>query len=231
MTMQTDSITHGEQWLEKLERAACFGDAELAACIQRLERSPSISLPALSGPVLRELADAAAALAFRPARSEVGKPERRVYQEFGYCDAVPADHPVAYLGDWMTARLQRALRGMSIAPMPRDFAINDVVCQAYQPGDLGITPHRDHVRYTYLVTLIVLQGRGRYFTCSDRRGGDRREIPSDPGRVILMPGPGFAGRSERPFHMVGEISEQRYSVGLRHDAHKAGQAGQRGTAK
>lgn len=207
--------------MDKLEYAARFSDADLAESLERLKGRPSVSLQALAGPVLSELAGAAGGLPFRPARSEAGKPERRVYQEFGYCDAVPGDHPVSHLGRWMESRVRRGLSLMTEAPVPTGYTINDIVCQRYRPGDLGITPHRDHLSYTQLIILLVLSGRGRYFVCADRQGHHKREMPSGPGRAILMPGPGFAGRSDRPFHMVGDISELRYSVGMRHDGRKS----------
>lgn len=207
--------------MDELERAACSSDADLAGRLEQLKDLSSVSLPMLDGRTLTALAAAADDLPFRPAKSEVGKPERRVYQEFGYCDAVPAEHPLSRLGSWMETRVRRALARMPEAPVPTAFTINDIVCQAYRPGDLGISPHRDHVSYTGLIILVVLSGRGRYYVCTDRAGTDRTEIPAGPGWAILMPGPGFAGRSDRPFHMVGDIRAQRYSVGLRYDVRKS----------
>jgi hypothetical protein len=221
-SMQTDSINERRRRLDKLENAACFSDNDLAGCLEALKHRSSISLPVLSGPALAGLVEAAGSLPFRPARAEVGKPEKRVYQEFDYCGAVPRDHPVSSLGPWMEYRLRRALGSMPEPPVSAGFTINDVVCQAYRPGDLGITPHRDHISYTGLIILVILCGMGRYFVCADRAGSHKREIPAGPGWAILMPGPGYAGRSDRPFHMVGDISEFRYSVGLRHDARRSG---------
>lgn len=220
--MQRHSISDRDYWANRLDGAACFSDEDLAGRLEQLMEAPSIALQALAGPMLGELVDAASDLAFRPARTEVGKPERRVYQEFGYCGSVPEDHPLAYLGPWMERRVLRALSLMDDPPVPDTYTINDIVCQVYRPGDLGISPHRDHISYTGLIILIVLSGRGRYFVCADRRGNRKREIPAEPGWMILMPGPGFAGHRDRPFHMVGDISELRYSVGLRHDARRAG---------
>lgn len=219
--MRTESLSDREPWFNELENAARFDDTALAGKLDNLKTRAAISLQVLSGPVLGRLTDAAGGLAFRPARSEVGKPEARVYQEFGYCGSVPAAHPVSRLASWFEARLRGALALMPEPPIPRDFAINDVVCQEYLPGDLGITPHRDHISYTGLITLVVLSGSGRYFICESREGTRREEIPCAPGWAILMPGPGYAGRQDRPFHMVADISSRRYSAGLRHDARKA----------
>lgn len=218
--MHTDSTTDYDRWIGELERAACFDDLTLAEKLVQLISKSAVSMQILSGPILDELTEAAGGLTFRPAQSEVGKPEARVYQEFEYCGDVPAIHPVSRLGQWFETRLRRSLAMMSRPPIKRDFTINDVVCQKYRPGDLGITPHRDHIAYTDLVPLILLSGRGRYCVCADRQGTGRHDIPSGPGWAILMPGPGFAGRSDRPFHMVDRISALRYSVGLRHDSRK-----------
>jgi hypothetical protein len=219
-SMRTESLSVREPWFDELEHAACFDGAALAGELDRLKTRAAVSMQILCGPVLGRLADAAGGLAFRPARSEVGKPEARVYQEFGYCGSIPAAHAVSRLASWFETRLRDVLVLMQSPPIPMDFTINDIVCQQYLPGDRGISPHRDHVSYTGLIILVLLSGRGRYFVCKDRRGGHCREIPSAPGWAILMPGPGYAGRGDRPFHMVGDITSLRYSVGLRHDKRK-----------
>lgn len=218
----SESIIDSECWIDRLDRSACFSGGELAGSLEGLKSRPAVSLGVLSGPLLRELTAAADGLPYRPARYEAGTPAARVYQEFDYCDAVPAGHPLRHMAGWFEMRLRGALALMDAPPMDVDFTINDVVCQRYRRGDLGITPHRDHIAYTQLITLVVLGGRGRYFVCADRRGGDRIEIDSGPGRAILMPGPGYAGRTDRPFHMVSSIASPRYSVGLRHDARRTG---------
>lgn len=217
-----DTIIPGERWTKQLDRSARFSGEALAGSLERLKQRGAVSVRLLSGPLLDELSETAGELSYRRARYEAGKPEARVYQEFDYCDAVPADHPVHHLGRWFESRLRGALALMDEPPIDIDFTINDIVCQRYRQGDLGITPHRDHIAYTQLISLIVLGGRGRYFVCADRRGGNRIAIESGPGRAILMPGPGYAGRTDRPFHMVSDISSLRYSVGLRHDARKTG---------
>jgi hypothetical protein len=220
--MHTELLGDRDRWFCELEHAACLDDAALAACLHRLRSKPTISIPILTGHILNRLTQAAGELPFRPARSEVGKPEARVYQEFGYCGDVPDDHPLSHLGRWLEARLERALALLPHPPVRGGFTINDVVCQRYRPGDLGITPHRDHAAYTDLVVLVVLSGRGRYFVCADRQGRHKDEISSEPGRAILMPGPGFAGSPRRPFHMVSDIASLRYSAGFRHDSRKSG---------
>lgn len=219
--MRSEAVTDENLWNHGFEQDACFSSETLAGALERLKQRPAVSMPILSGPILAALATAAGDLAYRPAAPRAGKPEARVYQQFDYCGAVPTGHPVRHLGRWFQSCLQIALARMHEPPMETGFTINDIVCQRYLPGHLGITPHRDHVAYTGLVTLVVLGGRGRYFVCTDRSGGDRREIEARPGWAILMPGPGYAGGFDRPFHMVGDITRVRYSAGLRHDARKS----------
>lgn len=220
--MHHASVTDGNHWHDRLERCAGFGADALAESLEQLKSRPAVAIRVLSGPILDELAAAAEQLSYRRAVYEAGKPEARVYQAFDYCGAVPAGHPIRHLGRWFETRLQGALALMKVPPIEAGFTINDIVCQRYRPGDLGITPHRDHAAYIGLIILVVLAGRGRYFVCRRRSGDGRREIESHPGWAILMPGPGYAGRSRRPFHMVADIASVRYSVGLRHDDRKPG---------
>lgn len=207
--------------VDRLERSACFSDGDLAESLDRLRVFQAVSLPVLDGPILAELAESADTLPYRRARFVTGKPQARVYQQFDYCGAVSPGHPVHDLGLWFGDRLRSALATMPEPPVDPGFTINDIVCQRYRPGEMGITPHRDHVAYTGLIVLLVLAGRGRYCVCADRQGNEKRELDAAPGRAILMPGPGYAGRRERPFHMVSDITSPRYSVGMRHDERKS----------
>ena len=106
---------------------------------------------------------------------------------------------------------------MEQQPLDYPFVINDFIVQRYLPGRKGITPHRDHVRYRGLVAIIVLGGTGSFWICSNRKGAGRCDIPAPPGSLLLMRAPDFAGRTDRPFHALSEITETRYSFGMRHD--------------
>ena len=67
------------------------------------------------------------------------------------------------------------------------------------------------------MAIVTLAGRASFFLCADRSGRDAREVPIPPGSLLLMRAPGFAGRRDRPFHMLSEVSETRIALGLRHD--------------
>jgi hypothetical protein len=98
-------------------------------------------------------------------------------------------------------------------PSPLHF--NSLSLQKYAQGSIGITPHRDGLRYINLICIFVIAGQGRFFVCADRSGQEAVEIEATPGNVILMRAPGFLGEDLRPFHFVSEISATRYSFGLR----------------
>ncbi len=38
-----------------------------------------------------------------------------------------------------------------------------------------------------------------------------------PGDLLLMRAPGFAGRRDRPFHYLSDVTQTRLALGLRHD--------------
>jgi hypothetical protein len=91
-----------------------------------------------------------------------------------------------------------------------------MVLQRYEKGSIGITPHRDGLRFINLVCVFAVGGRGRFYVCSDRSGKDAREIDASEGNVILMRAPGlFGSQDNRPFHYVTDIRETRYTFGLR----------------
>jgi hypothetical protein len=96
---------------------------------------------------------------------------------------------------------------------------NNLVVQRYRPAPFGITPHRDHICYRGLVSLVILEGDGRFAMTADRAGTAPRELPCAPGGLLLMRGAGFAGLKTRPFHQLRDIQSGRVSFGLRYDAH------------
>jgi alkylated DNA repair dioxygenase AlkB len=102
-------------------------------------------------------------------------------------------------------------------PLAAAPSLNDLVVQRYAAGSRGITPHRDHVRYRNLVAIVTLAGQARFFVCRERSGTDAREVAIPPGSLLLMRAPGFAGRSDRPFHFLSDVTSTRVCVGIRHD--------------
>jgi hypothetical protein len=191
--------------------------AAVAIAIGRLAAEDAASLPLLAAPALRRLTAATARLPFRPAIPVVGEGANAVYQEFELCMDFP---PTSLFIGFATAFERLVDAALARAPSPpvtRPFRFNDLVVQRYERGARGITAHRDHVRYKGLIAIIPLSGAARFFVCADRAGHGAREVPAPSGSLVLMRGPEFAGRRDRPFHFVRDIRRRRLSLGLRYD--------------
>ena len=111
-------------------------------------------------------------------------------------------------------------RAKNVRCFPHPVIFNDVMIQKYEPGSGGITPHRDRTDYRHIICLFVLEGLGRFYISDDRKKSNALEIANLPGDVVLMPGPGFVGLTERPFHYLENITRERWVFGLRHDESK-----------
>ena len=185
--------------------------------IARLAIEDALAVPYLTVKECAELVESCEQLTFRDARPVLGKPGQEVYQDLELTTYIPEDSPLLALAKRLEADLQVALDRLDPAALDYPFVINDFIVQRYAPGQQGITPHRDHIRYRGLVAIIVLSGAGRFWVCDDREGGNARAIPEFPGVLLLMRAPDFAGHINRPFHGLSDITETRYSFGMRHD--------------
>ena len=190
---------------------------QAGAALSRLAAEDAASLPLLPADALPGLLAAAAALSFRTGRREIGSGAAAVRQDFDICMNPPKPGALWELTARLEDHLARALAALQSQPLAERLRLNDLVVQRYPAGSFGITAHRDHVRYTGLVALVLLSGDGRFFVSKTRSGDGAREIPWRPGEAMLMRAPGFAGRTDRPFHYLSDVSSERYSVGLRHD--------------
>ncbi len=199
--------------------AAAFlsGAEPVAAALMRLAEEDAVNLPLLDAGACAPLIAAAGALTYRPATPLVGPEERRVEQHFDLCMRFPPESPFRRLAAALEGLIGSALDRLERPPLDANPPLNDLIVQRYPAGSRGITPHRDHLRYRGLVAIVTLAGRARFFVCADRGGLGAREIPLPPGGLLLMRAPGFAGRGDRPFHMLSEVTEPRLSLGLRHD--------------
>ena len=194
------------------------GDDVLMDALSRLSDEHALAMPYLDEAACATLVNCCAELAFRDARPVLGKPGEEVYQDLELTVDIPGNSPLVVLAKRLESDLQNALNRMEPPPLDYSFVINDFIVQRYLSGRKGITPHRDHVRYRGLVAIIVLGGTGSFWICGDRKGAGRCDIPAPPGSLLLMRAPDFAGRTDRPFHALSEITETRYSFGMRHDA-------------
>jgi hypothetical protein len=194
------------------------GPDALAAALARLAAQGAVSLPLLSAQARRRLIGATTRLRYRPATPLVGAGGNAVRQDFEICMAVPGASLLRAFGARLEGLLSAALDRLTPRPLARPLDLNDLVVQRYPEGSLGITAHRDHIRYEGLVALVTLCGSARFCLCDDRSGRGARELPCPPGSLMLMRAPGFGGRRDRLVHFLDRVTRPRLALGLRHDA-------------
>ena len=183
----------------------------------RLADEDALAVPYLTGGECTALVEICEGLTFRDARPVLGKPGQEVYQDLELTTDIPFGSPLFELAKRLETDLQVSLSRLSMAPPEYPFVINDFIVQRYLPGQKGITPHRDPLRYRGIVAIVVLSGSGRFWVCDDRRGAGARIVPGLPGDLLLMRAPDYAGISQRPFHALSDIAQTRYSFGMRYD--------------
>lgn len=197
-----------------------IGPEVLAEALNRLILEDAVSLPLLREEDCKPLIAEAEALPYRPATPVIGKDDKEVTQDFALSVGFQPGDSFHLLAEDLEALTSEALAKASTSLLPEAPHYNDLIVQRYEPGSRGISPHRDHLRYTGLVALVTLCGQARFFLCPDRSGRNARELPMPPGGLILMRAPGFAGLQDRPFHMLSDITETRIGIGIRHDSRK-----------
>ena len=189
----------------------------LADAIARLKAEDALSLPLISEATRAALLAASQDLAYRPAKPRVGEGPRVVLQDFEICMDIPKNSAFQRFALAFEQLTNEALARLD--PRPCDaLRYNNLVVQRYDPGPVGITPHRDHICYEGLVSLVILSGSARFLVSADRSGRGAREIPNPPGCLLLMRGAGFAGLKNRPFHQLRDIESDRVSFGIRYDS-------------
>ena len=188
---------------------------DMAAIVDALRTGGATSFAVLADGYRGRLLDEARRQPYRRARDVVGRGDRIVRQDMEVCDEIARDSLFHDLRRRFGALVAAGLEDVEPYPFATPLDLNDLMLQRYDAGSFGITPHRDRLRYINLVCLFTLAGNARFLVCADRTGRDVSEIDAAPGRVILMMAPGFLGSHERPLHAVGDLSEPRYSFGLR----------------
>jgi len=103
----------------------------------------------------------------------------------------------------------------------QDIKFNSVSFQKYKEGSIGITPHRDGLKYINLISVFVLGGEAPFYICKDREGTDKTYLGSSPGSLILLRAPRKPEEKDfRPLHSVGRVGKERYTIGLRQSGQK-----------
>ena len=194
---------------------------EVSSSISTLPRVGAVACPCLDVSEANALVSAVDQLEYRPAKAITGSDNAPVYQDFDLCYDIPSGHSLWEFAQVLEQALTSALVGAEVDSECYPLRLNDLIVQRYPPGCAGITPHRDHVRYGFLIAIILLTGDGYFGICDDRQGNESREIDFKPGDLLLMGGPGLIPNFRRPFHFVNGVTDWRRTIGLRYDTHKS----------
>ena len=113
---------------------------------------------------------------------------------------------------------------------------NSIGIHKYPVGEYGIDAHVDHSWYANLVSILVLQGKGKLCILKEREqdnlqenqrdnvkdnGSEEIELASTPGTLILLRGPRIAEEKiHRPRHSISKITEERIALIMRQDLRK-----------
>lgn len=192
----------------------------LPSILHALATTGVVSVPLLKEPTRQALQHEAEHYHYEPEIKEIGSANRLVKTEYSACATFPDSSLYVALSQEFQALMDCAIAELPASLFPDSpFAVplqfNSMVLQRYQPGQLGITPHRDSLRAINLVCIFNISGRAMFYRCDDRQGTHSIAIDTTPGTVIFMKAPGFLGSDDRPFHYVTQIQSTRYSFGLR----------------
>jgi hypothetical protein len=188
---------------------------DLDRILSELASPGATSVPLLPENLRLELLEEAKKHTYEPEPEEVGSGDRLVRQQMATIEDFPQGSLFLQLRDAIQETFDEGLVKVGPYPFTSIFQFNDLSLQKYRAGSLGITPHRDGLKFINLICIVVVGGQGRFFVCSDRSGNDSLEIDAEPGRAIFLRAPGFMGGNDRPFHYLTEVTEERYSFGLR----------------
>lgn len=198
-----------------MKKSLVLGNFDMKNTLERIASYGATSVKVLDEAFRRLLLEEAKSYPYQSQEEIVGSGERIVRQQMQAFEDFPKTSKHVLLKDSWQAILERGLAAMQADPFPIRLHFNSMVLQRYEPGSLGITPHKDRSVYINLICIFVIGGNGRFYVCSDRSGSQAREISASPGHVILMQAPGLLGSTDRPFHYVSNITACRYVFGLR----------------
>lgn len=173
-------------------------------------RSPGALGPAWRVELLRELEGRR----FDALPEEVG-PVRQQGEELVVATGDASYPAVAQLAAALRDALTSDLEGISGL---EQFEPNQAVFLRYRGPVAGISPHRDHKRYAFLVAIFTLLGEAWFSVVGDRAG--QHVLASwltAPGNLCLLRAPGLDGNDDgRPLHAVrAPLGEQRISLAFR----------------
>ncbi|HAG83325.1 MAG TPA: hypothetical protein DCL61_19820 [Cyanobacteria bacterium UBA12227] len=183
--------------------------------IETLSSTDAVSIPLLREEPRLALLQETKFLRFIPEHGVVGKGENTVVKAFSSFECFSPNSLYLKLVAAFQTMLDKQLAGLPVYPFSSQLYFNSRVLQCYQPGKLGVSPHRDWRSAINLVCIFNIGGMGDFYLCSDRQGTNAVQIATKPGNVIFLRAPGFLSSQNRPFHYVANIRSIRYSFSLR----------------
>lgn len=189
-------------------------DFDIERLVEGLVSQGGVSLPALPPNRTQELVREAESFTY------VAQPEiiggGKVREQLSSFTNFPPDSLFYKLRNDFLELMIRKLSGLktkNIFGQPLNF--NDMSLQRYEPGSIGITPHRDGKSRVNMICVFVLKGISEFAICDDRLGTNPKFLDVRPGNVLILRGPGFFNSTFQPFHFVRNIREERIVFGLR----------------
>jgi hypothetical protein len=189
-------------------------DLDLARPLQALTDAGAAFIPhALSERFRERLQREIEAGPFQRLPDQIG-PVRQEADLFVITGAMAGHRAVARLRAELVTRVRRD--GAQLPGLARWWP-NEAYVQRYEPGALGVSPHRDSKRFATLVAIFTTQGSARFALCQTRAGEILQEWEPGPGSVTLLRGPGLLDAEDRrPFHTVhGPAAGRRFSITFR----------------
>lgn len=180
-----------------------------------LAQNGAVSVPLLTEPARALLTLAAESCHYQPEVKTVGTADRVVQTEYSAYDQVLEVGLYVEFQQAFQALLDESLQKLDPYPFGSKLEFDSLVLQRYEPGQLGITPHRDSLGAVNLIAIVNLCGAAEFYRCDDRQGTNAVQLDTTPGNVIFLRAPGFLNAAVRPFHFVTGICSTRYSLGLR----------------
>jgi hypothetical protein len=177
------------------------------------EQGAAFAARALDQPCCAQLVAELGSGPYRPVTPVIGQVRQQAEAFEVPVEQLPSRYPVlADLCDELVGQVQR--HGVP------EWVPNEVAIQRYQPGSLGITPHRDQRRFAQLVAVVTIAGSAPFTLCRNRSGDPIQTWQANEGSLVLLRGTGLAGDPNgRPMHLVRGPTggNPRTSIGIRMD--------------
>jgi hypothetical protein len=188
---------------------------DIHALIHALATEGAVSVPLLTEPARQALLLEAQHFHYEPEIKTIGTGDAVVRTEYSACNRLPDNGLYPEFKQAFQTLLDQACDRLDNYPFSTPLQFTELVVQRYEPGQLGITPHRDSLRAINLIALVNLGGQAEFYRCDDRQSTHAVSLDTTPGHVIFLRAPGFLHTSVRPFHFVTNVRSTRYSLGLR----------------